>query len=96
MNETIQNFMGELASRMCAKLLSRGELKELNEKIFSFSKEESKYIMLHLTPVGDDCSLSSWENVDDISKKRFTTNYRELMLVLPARETEILLSKETS
>ena len=78
MNETIQNFMKEAASRMCAKLLSRGELKELNEKIFSFSKEESKYIMLHLTPVGDDCSLSSWENVDDISKKRFTTQKKRL------------------
>lgn len=96
MNAKIQNFMKEAASRMCAKLLSRGELRELNEKIFSFSKEEARYIMLHLTPVGDECTLSSWEQLDDISKKRFATNYKELMLVLPSRETDILISKETS
>ena len=81
MNEKIQNFMKEAASRMCVKLLSRGELRELNEKILSFSKEESRYIMIHLTPLGNDCSLSSWENIDDMSKNRFTTNYRELTMI---------------
>lgn len=96
MNIEIQNFMKDTASRMCAKLLSRGELKELNEKIFSFTKEEARYVMLHLSPVGDKCSLSDWEQIDEISKKRFSTNYKELMLVLPSRETDILISKETS
>ncbi len=80
MNKKITEFMREIAKQMRGKLFNKDEITVMKQKIFSFDKDDRNYILLYLTPFGDEIPFGEWDNLTETEKDNFTRNYTEIIL----------------